>query len=195
VSGGDVTDYTLRLLQECDYRWEGTSQTSRRLHAARIKEQLCFVRAGAVQPLPPPDVYTLPDGTEMVVDDQRARGPEVLFDPKPVLGEDRGGLVRAVVRSVTATDADLRGELLQNVALVGAGGQLRGLAERVLAEVQPQALWAQVRVKAPPGKGEAANMAWRGGCVAGLVPGVIGTAVSAAEYEESGETIVHRKFL
>lgn len=75
------------------------------------------------------ETYTLPDGRELLVDEECFRAPEVLFDPS-LLGSTAPGLSELIYEVVMGCPIDTRRDLFGNIVLVGGTSNLKGLPER-----------------------------------------------------------------
>ena len=150
-----------------------------------------------------PNLYTLPDGTSVGLQEFVIQVPELMFNPTRV-GRDLIGLHKLVQQCVDACPLDLRSQLLGNVVLSGGNNLFPNLAPRLQSEVQALGLpYSTACVTAPEsmpltdtgGKEHVTDFsAWIGGTVlCELEDGPKWFTV--AEYEEDGPRMIHKKML
>ncbi|KAL8617138.1 hypothetical protein ACOMHN_014308 [Nucella lapillus] len=164
--------------------------------AREIKERICFVA-----PTSDPEAevsrtkvtrsYTLPNGANISVGEERHRAPEVLFQPS-LIGSEGLGLPALLHKSVSACPIDVRSSMYERIIMAGGTTRMPGICRRLLKEVS--ALAPKCRVKVVAGAGRQ-HSAWRGGSVLASLPSFPQMCVSRQEYEEQGAVIVRKKFL
>ena len=121
LGGNDVTDYFLRLLAQKSYFFEGRAE---REIVREIKERVCgFERKDIVE-------YELPDGTVLLVREERYEAPELVFDPK-LNGMNVRGFDELISDSVMKCAPKIRSKLLENVVLSGGNTLFEGMAGRL----------------------------------------------------------------
>ena len=83
LAGRDLTEFMMKLLTETGTRF---STTAEKEIVKAIKEKACYVALDFEEELKSvePFDYELPDGTHVVVKDQRIRCPEALFKPSMI---------------------------------------------------------------------------------------------------------------
>ena len=83
LAGRDLTEYMMKLLTETGQRF---SITAKKVIVKAIKEKACYFALYFEEELKyvEPFDYELPDGTHVVVKNQRIRCPEALFKPSMV---------------------------------------------------------------------------------------------------------------
>jgi actin-related protein len=137
-----------------------------------------------------PRSYTLPDGTEMVLGDERIRCPELLFKPD-LDGLECEGIHKTVVDSIMKSRIDIRKHLYGSIVLSGGSTLFTGLPARLEKEIvalaPPKTL---VKVIAQPGREWSA---WRGGSVLACRPAFAQIGATRRDYNESGPAIIHQK--
>ena len=79
--------------------------------------------------------YEMPDGTKVLVGNERFRCPEVLFQPALCGKRDIMGVHEQVLESITRTDEDVQREMLSNIVLSGGNTLFDGLAGRLWNEL------------------------------------------------------------
>jgi centractin len=110
--------------------------------------------------------YELPDGKKIKIGAERFRAPEILFDPE-IIGLEYPGVHQMLVDSINRVDMDLRKNLFANIVLSGGTTLTKGFGDRLLMELQRQAVKdTHIKIFAPP---ERKYSTWIGGSIlAGL---------------------------
>ena len=190
-AGRDLTLYMQQLLYEVGYRAYTTHEKE---IVKAIKEKVCYVALDFdedIKSVEPYD-YELPDGTNVIIKDQRIRCPEVLFKPD-IIGKDGVGIAQACYYSIQKCDIDIRKDLYNNIVLSGGNSMFYGLYERLIKEIKYLALFSmkdEVKVIASP---ERKYATWIGGSILSSFSTFESSWITKTEYDENGATIVHRK--
>lgn len=197
LAGRDLTEYLAQLMAQCGSGVPLTTTAEKEI-ARDIKERCCYVardfdaevrhfeseRAAFAQ------LYTMPDGREVTVDEQAFRAPEALFRPS-LLGMESDGVDALVHAAVQRCDVDLRRSLYSNVVVSGGTSTVRGLPERLRAGLQERVPPAvKVKVSAPA---ERKYAVFRGGAVLSNLQTFQQMWVTRDEYDEVGVNVVHRR--
>ena len=190
LGGNDLTEFMMKLLDKTGYR----ATTSAEKEIARyIKEKACYVALDfeeefkSVEPFD----YELPDGSHLIIKDQRIRCPEVLF--KPDMINKNGNISQACVDSIQKCDIDIRKDLYNCIVLSGGNSMYKGLPERftkVIKSLAPESMKEEIKIIASP---EGKFATWIGGCILTSIPSFECMWITKTEYEENGEYAVHRK--
>ena len=191
LAGRDLTEYMMKLLTETGMRF---STTAEKEIVKAIKEKSCYVALDFEEELKSvePFDYELPDGTHVIVKDQRIRCPEALFKPSMV-GKEGNGIGQTCYDSIQKCDIDVRKDLYNCVVLSGGTSMYNGLPERLTKEIKalaPESMKEEVKVIASP---ERKFAVWIGGSILSSISTFESMWITKTEYEESGATIVHRK--
>ena len=191
LAGRDLTEYMMKLLTETGQRF---STTAEKEIVKAIKEKSCYVALDFEEELKSvePYDYELPDGTHVIVKDQRIRCPEALFKPSMV-GKEGNGIGQTCYDSIQKCDIDVRKDLYNCVVLSGGTSMYNGLPERLTKEIKalaPESMKEEVKVIASP---ERKFAVWIGGSILSSISTFESKWITKTEYEESGATIVHRK--
>jgi actin-related protein len=197
LAGRDLTDHLGRLLTERGYSF--TTSAEREI-VRDIKERLCYVAKDYEAELAEAEdpktreahekEYTLPDGQVIRVGAERFRAPEALFDPSP-LGLEARGIHEVAFDSIMRCDVDVRRDLYGCVVLSGGTTMYPGIEHRLTRELSRLAPTAmKVKVLAPK---ERRFSVWIGGSVLASLPTFGKMWVTRADYQEAGESIVHRR--
>jgi actin len=134
--------------------------------------------------------YTLPNGHEIVIADERFRCPELLFNPS-FNGFEFDGIDQTLFDSIRKCDSDIWKDLYANIVLVGGTTMFQGLPERIEKEITRLApATMKIRVIASP---ERKYAAWIGGSIVASLDTFPQRVITHEEYNDAGAGIVHRK--
>ena len=191
LAGRDLTEYMMKLLTETGMKFSNTSEKE---IVKEIKEKSCYVALDFEEELKSvePFDYKLPDGTQVIIKDQRIRCPEALFKPS-MIGKEGNGIGQTCNDSIQKCDVDIRKDLYNAVVLSGGTSMYNGLPERLTKEIKalaPESMKEEVKVIATP---ERKFAAWIGGSILSSISTFDSMWITKNEYQESGATIVHRK--
>ena len=164
-----------------------------------IKEKLCYVSTDYMGEMKTfmnsnqkNEIYELPDGHKMHINDILIRVPEILFQPT-LMGYEQPGIQKIVMTTIQKADSDIRTELLQNITLVGGTSQFQNIDKRMFNEISDQETKNhKVKVIAYLDRKYAS---WTGGSVLTSLNTFNDTLISSAEYHEYGSSIVNRKYI
>ena len=191
VGGKDLTNYFAKSIEERGYRF---STNSEKEIVKAIKEKSCYMALDYQEELKnvEPYDYELPDGSHIIVYDQRIRCPEALFNPD-ILGKDDKGLGQVCCDVIQSCDKDIRKDMYNCMVLSGGNTMFNGFPERFNKEIRalaPYEMKEEVNIIASP---ERKFAAWMGGSILSSISTFESLWITKNEYEESGATIVHRK--
>ena len=136
----------------------------------------------------------MPDGSNLVLRDERISCPEILFRPIMIgieiniynIGETCNNLIQKC-------DIDKRKDFYNCIVLSGGTSKFNGLPERIRKEIQalaPEQMKEEVKVIDSPERNYAA---WSGGSLLSSISTFDKEWITKEEYEESGVNIVHKK--
>ncbi|ETO15613.1 actin [Reticulomyxa filosa] len=136
--------------------------------------------------------YTLPDGHAITVGAERFQCAEVLFKPN-FIGLDQDGIHTLINQCIMKCSIDFRKDNLYNGIVISGGNTLfNGIAERMEKEIRVLAPANKtVKIIAPP---ERKYSAWNGGSILSSLSTFENMLISALEYNETGLSILQRKF-
>ena len=189
--GKDLTEYFVRLLNEIKY----IPIDKEKDIAELAKVKACYVALDYQSELKyvEPFEYTLPDGTDIFIRDQRIRCCEALFNPSLAGMDYDENIAEYCNKCIKSCDDDQRNDLYSNIILFGGNTMFKGFAERFAEEIKKLAGYKYeevVNVTAPYEKNLAAL---KGGCVLSSLSEFEKQWITKNEYEEWGPYIVHSK--
>jgi actin len=191
LGGCDLHSWHNRLLNEAGY-------TLNRTESKLILEKLSYValdfnaemeKAANTRDLNA--LYTLPDGREINLENERFRGPELFFNPGlNVIDED--GIGEATLKCIRKCPHAIQKEMFANIVVSGGSTMFPGFAERVERKIIGLSpVFTKVRVIAVPWR---KYTAWIGGSIVTQLPTFRKILISREDYKQTGAGIVHRKF-
>jgi actin-related protein len=195
IAGRVLTNWCQKLLLNHGHNFTSSAELE---IVKDIKEKTCYVaenfeeeKAQAEGSSAKDMAYTLPDKSVITVKAEvRMSCPELLFKPS-LDGKTCKSLDDLTMHSVNESDIDVRKALLSNLILSGGTTMYENLPQRLKAEVAAKApAGAEVKVIAGPDRKFAV---WTGGSTLASLSTFASSWVTAADYEEHGAAIVHRK--
>lgn len=208
VAGRHITKHLIKLLQVRGYAFNRTADFET---VRQIKESLCYVgydldseRNLALETTVLVRKYTLPDGREIKLAQERFEAPEVLFQPHLLdIDSPQGGLHEMLFGMIQSAEMDLRPHFYSHVVLSGGSTMYPGLPSRLEKEMRKLYLDKvlkgneaalskfKLRIEDPPRR---KHMVFLGGSVlADIMKTRDDWWVNGKEWEEFGESIIERK--
>lgn len=162
-----------------------------------IKEQHCFVSLDFDATLKESqeenyknENITMPDGSEINLNQQLFTVPEALFQPNKI-EKDIMGIHEAAYQSILKCDNDIREELYNNILFSGGNTLFKGIGKRLYKELSALApSTMKIKIKTPQ---ERKYSPWIGGRILSTMQGFKSVWITKLEYEESGKQIIHKK--
>ncbi|KAJ1667034.1 NuA4 histone acetyltransferase subunit [Coemansia sp. RSA 1813] len=149
----------------------------------------------------PTKPFEFPDGFNLSVGPMRYGLPEILFNPnqftinRPKRLENTSllGVHEIALKSVMASDVDLRPQLLNSVVIAGGSTLFPGFNDRFSVSMQSACPGSRMKLYAPSSNAERKVTAWLGGSVLASLGTFHQLWISRAEYDEHGASIVDKK--
>eukprot|EP00998_Keelungia_sp_KM082_P005145 NODE_1658_length_1262_cov_117.588546_g1643_i0.p1 GENE.NODE_1658_length_1262_cov_117.588546_g1643_i0~~NODE_1658_length_1262_cov_117.588546_g1643_i0.p1 ORF type:complete len:384 (+),score=45.20 NODE_1658_length_1262_cov_117.588546_g1643_i0:87-1238(+) len=204
IAGQSVTDYLVKLLKEKGYGFTTANEID---IVNYIKESSCYIApnydeavAGATASNANVLKYPLPDGQDILLNQERFQAPQLMFDPSLMPGaaeEGAQGLDVMCFESIGKCDAEIRKELYKYIALSGGNTMFEGLGKRIAYGMHqqykvrfPNESIVQIKVV-----DDASRMysTWLGGSMLGVLHMFPKMWITKEEYEEHGPAVVHTK--
>ena len=194
LAGRDITTWMQKIMKDNNYNFDTSAE---REIVRDIKEKKCYVALDYEEELkkagPGSEVettYTLPDGNLCTFSVQRFKTPEYLFRPD-LNGKEFPGVHKLTFNSIKNCDMDVRKDLYSNIILSGGTTMFDGFGERLVKEMKALApTTMKVKVIASPDR---KYMVWKGGSTLSTLSTFGSMWITKADYDEFGETVVHRK--
>lgn len=194
LAGRDMTDFMNRILKDDNYNFE----TSGEKESVRdMKEKMCYVAEDyeaelkkAAEDSTLKKTYVLPDGQVCEFAVQRFKCPELLFQPE-LGGRELRGVHKLTYDSIMTCDLDVRKDLYSNIILSGGSTMFEGFGERLYKEMKALAPpTMKIKIVAGPDRKYAV---FKGGATLSALKTFAGMWITKSDYDEFGETVVHRK--
>ena len=194
IAGHQLTWHLHKLLQDRDHSYVTNAEYEL---VREIKEKVCYVALDFDKELQSTELnpannltYELPDGNIADIGKACFECPEGMFQPK-LLRSAYDGIHENCCNSIKKCDHDIHTALSRNIVLSGDNTLFPGIVERFTKEVTGAAppTW-MIKVAALP---QRKHSAWIGGSMLASLPTFQEMAISKAEFDEFGPTIVHRK--
>ncbi len=145
----------------------------------------------------PAIAHILPDGHEVIFEDELHSCTEKFFQPRlfdqMLACEADEPLQRAVFKSIMNCGVDIRKNLMNNIVLAGGSTTFKGFEKRFTTELKqivPTGMSSSVRVKNIPDR---SNAIWIGGSIIAGMSTFDEKWITAQDYDEFGSNIVHEK--
>ncbi|XP_037653034.1 actin-like protein 7A [Choloepus didactylus] len=189
-AGSDLTTYLMNLLN-CS----GKPFTEDQMDIVQdIKEKCCFMALDPVEEkkVPPTDhsvQYTLPDGQEICLSQERFLCAEMFFKPS-LIKSMQLGLHTQTVSCLNKCDVALKRDLMGNILLCGGSTMLNGFPNRLQKELSSMCPNDNPQVNVLP---ERDTAVWTGGSILASLQGFQPLWVHRFEYEEHGPFFLYRR--
>ncbi|KAJ2403193.1 NuA4 histone acetyltransferase subunit [Coemansia sp. RSA 2559] len=149
----------------------------------------------------PTKPFEFPDGFNLSVGRLRYAAPEILFNPNQFISSRPSrlenvallGVHEMALKSVMASDVDLRPQLLNSVVVAGGSALFPGFNDRLSGAMQSACPGSRLKLYAPSSNAERKVTAWLGGSVLASLGTFHQLWISRAEYDEHGASIVDKK--
>ena len=190
LAGRILTQYMKKLLED---KGKIFSTMAEKEIIKDIKEKACyisndnFLNEGKLKNY----LYELPDGNQIELNEERIKCPEVLFNPGIINREDKN-ISQNCYEAIEKCDNDIKKEMYNCIVLSGGSSMFEGFDERFSKEIKNLVnndIKNEIKI-------ETGNVkkygVWTGGALL-TMSGFDLKWITKAEYEESGDLIVHKK--
>jgi actin len=126
--------------------------------------------------------YELPDGTTLVIGQERFKCASILFQPSLIGRSDRG-IQEAILHSIGNCDETLRPELLNSIVLGGGNCMFPDLPSRLGKELGAAHVITPSNMK---------YSAWTGGSILSALPTFNDKWLLKEQYDEFGPAAIHK---
>ena len=191
VAGRLLTKYLNELLEKKGYNF---STMAEKEIIKDIKEKGCYISNDNYEnELKNIDnfLYELPDGNKIELKEERIKCPEVLFNPSIINNNDKN-ISQNCYEAVEKCDNDIKKDIYKCIDLTGGSSMFPGLEERFYKEIKDLVdidMKNEIKIENLNGRKYGV---WTGGAIL-TMSGFELKWITKAEYEESGDLIVHKK--
>jgi actin len=185
LAGNDITEYLQRLLELSGYRF--TTNTEKEI-VRNIKEKYSYCILDTKTESDNKFTYVLPDGNKINLSNETYNSPEILFNPK-IIGRDIDGIHTMLYNSILKTDIDIRRPLFSNIVLSGGTTIISNFDNRLSNELNKL---TNIGVDIIASE-DRLYTTWIGGSILSSLPTFNSSWITKNEYNEYGNSIIHRK--
>ena len=191
VAGRLLTKYLNELLEKKGYNF---STMAEKEIIKDIKEKGCYISNDNYEnELKNIDnfLYELPDGNKIELKEERIKCPEVLFNPSIINNNDKN-VSQNCYEAVEKCDNDIKKDIYNCIDLTGGSSMFPGLEERFYKEIKDLVdidMKNEIKIE---NLNSRKYGVWTGGAIL-TMSGFELKWITKAEYEESGDLIVHKK--
>ena len=188
-TGKALTEFMFSLLNEGKVQFTEKDK----ILIKSIKEEVCYVAENYENEIPyvKPYSYTLPDGTKIVIKEQRIKCPELIFSPNK-MNQGKEGIAEVCNNAIQKCDEDIRRDLYSNIIISGGNTKFKGFEKRFSFEFKK--LIPIYRVFEVIDVKDKINAVWEGAKLISKFIQKESSWLTRQEYEENGERILHSKF-
>jgi len=203
VAGRHLTKRLIELMVFSGYSFNRSADFET---ARMIKDKYCYV---AIDPKAEEKLcnettsqtskFSLPDGRQISLNEERFLCPEALFDPQKI-GVEAPGIAELTFRSINKAPVDTRTQFYEHIVLSGGTTMFPGLSTRMHKEIEKlyvervrggQSMTLKLHIEDTPRR---KHMVFQGGSVlAAITKDNDEWWISKAEYEEHGAAIIQKK--
>ena len=194
--GGDVTEYLKNLLKKRGYHFYNS--TEYRL-VRDIKENSCFcypnnanndIEETKRSANKNPNNYYLPDGSCILIGDEKLLAPEILFNPE-YIGKEYLSFPDMIINSINKVDIQIRLKSYENILLSGGNTCFNALNEQLHSELKNRLI---KNMKININKSEKPKYScWIGGNIISTLEIFKKMWVTKNDWNEKGSKVVHVK--
>ena len=158
-----------------------------------IKEKQCYIKTLKDENedfVSIPSEYILPDGSKLVLNDEKILAPEILFNNKLIFGEYLT-FHEMVINSINKVDINIKNKLYKTIILSGGNTKFKGIEEKMktnLSYLIPRGVDIKIRTQINPELN-----CWNGGNIIASLNTFNKMLVNKKEWDERGKNIIHIK--
>ena len=158
-----------------------------------IKEKQCYIKTLKDENedfVSIPSEYILPDGSKLVLNDEKILAPEILFNNKLIFGEYLT-FHEMVINSINKVDINIKNKLYKTIILSGGNTKFKGIEEKMktnLSYLMPRGVDIKIRTQINPELN-----CWNGGNIIASLNTFNKMLVNKKEWDECGKNIIHIK--
>ena len=135
--------------------------------------------------------YALPDGQIITIGQERFKCPEALFNPS-LLRKEIPGIHELIKNTIDNCDITIRKNLYKNIILSGGTTTFKGFKNRLELELENLVNKnTTIKIINPL---QRKYTVWIGGSILGSLETFSNYFVTKKEWEEYGNSIIHKKF-
>ena len=194
--GADVTEYLKNLLKKKGYHFYNSTEFS---IFNDIKENSCFAyinnsnsdieqakKAANKNPMN----YYLPDGSNILIGEEKLLAPQILFNPE-YIGKEYLSFQDMIISSINKVDNQIKQKSYENILLSGGNTCFNGLNEQLNSELKSK---LNKNMKIVLNKTEKPKFScWMGGNIISTLEVFKKMWVTKNDWNEKGNTIIHSK--
>lgn len=189
-SGSDLTNYLMGLMNSSGKHFTEAHKGI----VEDIKKKCCFVALDPIEEKKVPETkhmiqYTLPDGQQIYLGQERFLCSEMFFKPS-LIRSMQLGLHTQTVSCLNKCDIALKRDLMGNILLCGGSTMLSGFPNRLQRELSTLCPNDTPQVNVLP---ERETAVWTGGSILASLHGFQPLWVHRFEYEEHGPFFIYRR--
>ena len=187
LGGRDLTECLDKILTEKGYSFSAGGD-NRSTSLKEVKEKYSYValdfeKEMTSSPQSIQQKYTFADGYEILLDQERFRCTEALFQPS-LVGVQSPGLADLIYDSIMKCDMDVRKDLYHNIVLAGGTTLIPGFVDRLKKELSALAPpTMHIQISASPDR---AISSWVGGSILASSGEFPGQLMTLQQYQECG---------
>ena len=188
VGGKQLDDYMISMLGE-----KGILLSTQREKAlaTEIKENLGRASLNFETEKFKEQSFELPDGSELIISNERFRCVEAIFQPQ-LVGLDCASIHEVIHASIQQCDMNIRMELYKNIALSGGNTMFESLDQRLFNELSTVAPSpAHIKIFAPP---QRIHSTWLGGSILSSMSIFPSLCMTQEDYAEQGLAIIRNEY-
>ena len=194
--GGDVTEYLKYLIKKRGYHFYNSTEIKL---INDIKENYCYLETNKrifnsnKKTINIKNTkYYLPDGSNIIIGDERIQAPEMLFNPG-LIGKEYLGFADMIISSINKIDVEIKKHSYENIWISGGNTSFKELKEKFVDELKNK---LEKGMSINVFENEKINpkyRCWVGGNIISILEIFKKMWVTRSEWNENGNEIIHIK--